>query len=229
MNRPWAVLSSTTQYRSPQSSIFSSASVPLVLIVWLFHETKGSGDATKVTEPLAPNSKERIRRSVHGQGVMQLMPFHHLLGSAWRVLQTSALIDFLASLRNGGETALWGSFCCSFQLLEEFCIGLFLNTGWTRSVCLLPFLLMPLLMHFGLLLCVLFVPFFFSERRRPNLYAVFKTMVSLICVRTYFSYYSLFLFSVSQQLYFPVFNMKWADIFIELSRETEFFFLKGYD
>ena len=66
MKQPWAVLSSATQYRSPQSSIFSSASVLLFLIAWLFHDTRGSGDATKVTEPLAPNSKERISRYVHG-------------------------------------------------------------------------------------------------------------------------------------------------------------------
>lgn len=62
----------------------SSVSVLLFLIVWLFHDI--SVDATKVTKPLAPTSKEGVWRSVHRLSVMQLMHFHHLLGSAWVVL-----------------------------------------------------------------------------------------------------------------------------------------------
>lgn len=80
MNQTWPTLPSTTQCRSPQSSIFGSASVLLFLIVWLFHNTRVSGDATKVNEPLGPNSKARIWRSVHGQCALQLMYFQGVPG-----------------------------------------------------------------------------------------------------------------------------------------------------
>lgn len=73
-------------YCDPQSSVFTSASVLLFLLGWLFCETRGSGDVAKVPEPLASNSKDRLWKSVHGHSVMQLMHFHHLLESAWIVL-----------------------------------------------------------------------------------------------------------------------------------------------
>lgn len=75
MNRPRAVPSSTTQYRSPQSSAFSSVSVLLVLAVTI--GTRGNGDAAKVIESVAPNGLERIWRCVHGQRVKQSLHLHH--------------------------------------------------------------------------------------------------------------------------------------------------------
>lgn len=168
-------------HRSPQSSAFSFLSVLLVLTVKI--NARGNSDAAKVIESFAPKSLERIWRCVHGQCVKQSLHFHHLcrecLDSA---LETSFNWFFWPAWGMEGKHFQEVVSQSHFTFLKNSALGCFWPPNEHEVPAFRPFIAFSL------------GPFI-SEISRPNLYAIFKNIISLICIRTYFPYCPVFLFS----------------------------------